>query len=315
MSLSRAAILRSEHHNERNLALHLHNSSQSADGRNFLSVYNDNALVLILCVPFRYCTRLAMETQRLSIHPSPKRKRDEFDQGGSPVPTCLQEGPQRRYGASESCHGRNTIHTAVAGQFEDLDICPHAPASLDDTTTEDEAPLELRDLYRDAQAEAGSEKDLESRDLTPSRNRCRKDTPPDNQNSETEVSSPPNPSSSKQRPNSKQSSPHEPKKRCKSPPLTTEAGEDDLTWHDWEITGHDPTDPNDDGYGINGVGFKPTATVAWSRSQQRKKQVDDWRKRESREARNKRREKRDGIIPEDSPNTSPSSQKRVAFVT
>jgi hypothetical protein len=77
-----------------------------------------------------------------------------------------------------------------------------------------------------------------------------------------------------------------------SPDSTMEANP--LTWHDSEITGHDPKDPNDDGYGINGIGFKPTAAIAWARAQKRQRQVAEWKSREAREAREKRREKRDG---------------------
>ncbi|KAJ5384387.1 hypothetical protein N7517_002298 [Penicillium concentricum] len=59
---------------------------------------------------------------------------------------------------------------------------------------------------------------------------------------------------------------------------------------------HDPSDPTDDGYGINGIGFKPTASIAWERSQKRQKQVAEWKNREAREAREKRRERRrDGV--------------------
>src|SRR5204863_9718238 len=76
-----------------------------------------------------------------------------------------------------------------------------------------------------------------------------------------------------------------PRTRRKSPPLADNPDEDPLTWHDSEITVFDPTDPNDDGYGINGVGFKPTATIAWDRLQKRKKQIAEWKSREAREAR------------------------------
>ncbi|RAK99869.1 uncharacterized protein BO80DRAFT_494563 [Aspergillus ibericus CBS 121593] len=79
-----------------------------------------------------------------------------------------------------------------------------------------------------------------------------------------------------------------------SPPLTGKTAEDPLTWHDSEITGHNPTDPTDDGYGMNGIGFKPTAAMAWARSQRRQKQVAEWKNREAREARERRRERRDG---------------------
>lgn len=65
-----------------------------------------------------------------------------------------------------------------------------------------------------------------------------------------------------------------------------------LWWNDDEITGHDPSDPTDDGYGINGVGFLPTPAIANARAERRKKQVADWKNREAREARQKRSDKR-----------------------
>ncbi|KAL4921856.1 hypothetical protein BDW62DRAFT_97685 [Aspergillus aurantiobrunneus] len=79
-----------------------------------------------------------------------------------------------------------------------------------------------------------------------------------------------------------------------APPPPGVVVEDLLTWNDSEITGHNPTDPEDDGYGINGIGFKPTAAIAWARSQKRQKQVAEWKSREAREAREKRRERRIG---------------------
>jgi hypothetical protein len=67
------------------------------------------------------------------------------------------------------------------------------------------------------------------------------------------------------------------------------------TWHDDEITGHNPSDPEDDGEGINGVGFKPTAAEAYARAQKRKSQMADYKSREAREARARRSERRRGI--------------------
>ncbi|MCJ1367180.1 hypothetical protein MMC16_006312 [Acarospora aff. strigata] len=75
---------------------------------------------------------------------------------------------------------------------------------------------------------------------------------------------------------------------CSSPPL------DHLTWRDSEITGHSPTDPLDDGYGINGIGFRPTPAIAYARAQKRTQQIVEWRNREAREARQKRSERRRG---------------------
>ena len=65
-----------------------------------------------------------------------------------------------------------------------------------------------------------------------------------------------------------------------------------LWWTDKEITGHNPTDPSDDGYGINGVGFIPTAAVANARAERRKRQVADWKNREAKDARQKRSDMR-----------------------
>ena len=51
---------------------------------------------------------------------------------------------------------------------------------------------------------------------------------------------------------------------------------------------------DDDGEGINGIGFRPTAAIASARSEKRKQQVSEWRAREAREARQKRFERRRG---------------------
>ncbi|KAK4889917.1 hypothetical protein LTR27_011340 [Elasticomyces elasticus] len=69
-----------------------------------------------------------------------------------------------------------------------------------------------------------------------------------------------------------------------------------MTWQMNEITGQDIdiTSPDDDGQGINGIGFKPTPAMAYARSQRRKQQVNEWKAREAREARQRRIEKRRG---------------------
>lgn len=80
-----------------------------------------------------------------------------------------------------------------------------------------------------------------------------------------------------------------PRKKSPSPPLPS------LTWQDSEITGHlagPSTDPDDDGTGLNGIGFKPTPALAYARAQKRRQQVLDWKTREAREARAKRSERR-----------------------
>ncbi|KAF2129863.1 hypothetical protein P153DRAFT_225757 [Dothidotthia symphoricarpi CBS 119687] len=80
-----------------------------------------------------------------------------------------------------------------------------------------------------------------------------------------------------------------PLKKPPSPSLSA------LTWQVTEITGHlaDPsTDPDDDGTGLNGIGFKPTPAMAYARSQKRRQQLSEWKAREAREARAKRSERR-----------------------
>jgi hypothetical protein len=67
-----------------------------------------------------------------------------------------------------------------------------------------------------------------------------------------------------------------------------------LTWHQDEITVYDPDDEDDDGLGINGVGFKPTPALAYARSMKRRQQMAEYRKREESDARAKRSQRRRG---------------------
>jgi hypothetical protein len=65
-----------------------------------------------------------------------------------------------------------------------------------------------------------------------------------------------------------------------------------LTWQDSEITGHLLLDPDDDGEGINGIGFRPTPAMAFERSERRKRQVTEWRSRQAQDERQRRAERR-----------------------
>ncbi|KAF2964156.1 hypothetical protein GQX73_g9423 [Xylaria multiplex] len=65
-----------------------------------------------------------------------------------------------------------------------------------------------------------------------------------------------------------------------------------LTWREDEITVYDPEDKDDDGTGINGIGFKPTAAVAYQRAQKRRQQLAEYKKREESEARARRNQRR-----------------------
>lgn len=65
-----------------------------------------------------------------------------------------------------------------------------------------------------------------------------------------------------------------------------------LTWHEDEITIYDPDDSDDDGTGINGVGFKPTPAIEQARAFKRMQQLAKYRQMEEVEARDKRRQRR-----------------------
>jgi hypothetical protein len=67
-----------------------------------------------------------------------------------------------------------------------------------------------------------------------------------------------------------------------------------LTWHEDEITIYDPDDADDDGTGINGVGFKPTAAIAHARVMKRRQQLAEYKRREESDARARRNQKRRG---------------------
>lgn len=67
-----------------------------------------------------------------------------------------------------------------------------------------------------------------------------------------------------------------------------------LTWHEDEITIYDPEDEDDDGVGINGIGFKPTPATAYARTMKRRQQLAEYKKREEREARARRSLRRRG---------------------
>jgi hypothetical protein len=84
------------------------------------------------------------------------------------------------------------------------------------------------------------------------------------------------------------------KRKGSPPPPTpsTNLEEDVFTWQEHEITGHLMMDADDDGTGINGIGFRPTAAIAYARSQKRKQQLSEWKARESKEARQARGERR-----------------------
>ncbi|KAI1302873.1 hypothetical protein F5Y03DRAFT_360231 [Xylaria venustula] len=86
-----------------------------------------------------------------------------------------------------------------------------------------------------------------------------------------------------------------------------------LTWQEDEITVYDPDDKDDDGTGINGIGFKPTAAVAYQRAQKRRQQLAEYKKREESEARAKRNQRRRGPSAGGAETTRRHSIVRVHF--
>ncbi|KAJ2898423.1 hypothetical protein MKZ38_003930 [Zalerion maritima] len=88
-----------------------------------------------------------------------------------------------------------------------------------------------------------------------------------------------------------------------------------LTWQDHEITIYDPDDDDDDGTGVNGIGFKPSAAIAYSRLSKRRQQLAEYRKREEKEARARRNERRRGGGSPASGGIDPKSpSRRVRFI-
>lgn len=255
---------------------------------------------------------------------SPKRKRDDADSayGSSSIPSSSRQpvfNLQDNHILDED-RGRNSPRSVVAGCLGDLDIYGDAsrPESKHQTIATDGKPLPSR--IRDQSAVIKSSGGAESI--------ASGSPPPDTHREEEIIPHPPaqkkgrtstSPASSPKRsPKAKHSSAlqPEPRRRSKSPPLSSSSDENPLTWSDSEITGHLGNDPNDDGYGINGLGFKPTAAMARSRSERRKKQIAEWKTREAREARQSRRERRDGVggeSNESNQETKNQSYKKVKF--
>lgn len=110
-----------------------------------------------------------------------------------------------------------------------------------------------------------------------------------------------------------------------SPPDTPESSlpqePASLHWEESEITGHNPSDPEDDGEGINGVGFKPTAAIARARSERRRKQLADYKSREDKDARDarakraalRRRKGSEGVASKTEENHVSEKERRVRF--
>lgn len=264
---------------------------------------------------------------------SPKRKRepsesDCYSPSASPTSTISVASLQEARLREEVDLGRHSPRAAVAGRFRELairgdpssepaqlhrDLQPeHGPRPFqarcafeslrDPEKMPEPLPVDSGELHGAEDNQPPPERHMQgttgdtstATTTSPSR---RKATPPPSRKQRNSVS------------------PSKSRKQRVSPPLADVSPEDPFTWHDHEITGHNPTDPTDDGYGINGVGFKPTAAIAWARSQRRRRQVAEWKSREAREAREKRRARRNEDVGLDNIHGihEGAIQKRVKF--
>jgi hypothetical protein len=234
---------------------------------------------------------------------SPKRKRepsesDYYSPSTSPTSTIslasFQDIPLRDEDEQESSSPR----AAVAGRFGELAIRGDLfsdPATLSGDSRRGFVTIPAQETCDpDTHEPKNMPEALATTSSEPGDRQAMRCEPPANQG--PSVSFPTSPAKRKSatfaRKQLNSPSPSKRKQRLSPPLAPTPPEEDPLVWHDSEITGHNPSDPADDGYGINGIGFKPTASIAWERSQKRQKQVAEWKNREAREAREKRRERR-----------------------
>lgn len=254
-------------------------------------------------------------TVRLNVYSSPKRKRDAAEPTGSLssslpfTPSLNTDLPVHSTSEDEGIlPGDGSPRTAVAGRFQNLHI-QTADLRLDfkgwsDGEVSQKKSRLMEQDHDEAdhsgnamavhgsstprpQAGSGTVEPLEPAATGDVQEIATVEPPILPHPSPEPIQDPsPNPSSSSKQPAQAKNQSSAPR----SPPPT-----DSLTWQDSEITGHAPTDPLDDGYGINGIGFRPTPAVAYARAQKRTRQIQDWKTREAREARQRRSERRRGI--------------------
>ncbi|KAK4497098.1 hypothetical protein PRZ48_011548 [Zasmidium cellare] len=238
---------------------------------------------------------------------SPKRKRDEQH---PPPPPSSSAPPAMLSSTAVVDVVPDSPRTRVAERFRGLEIegSPRKRVRVDESEIEATPMVEGRELEIPESVEVTREGEVEVEMGSPS---------------PTPVPAPTNPRrtfakvpslrkessylSTRASPPTTSSPPQ--KRRLSSPPAPTPSLEtmaleppSSLTWSLSEITGHDidTTNPDDDGEGINGIGFKPTPAMAAARSLKRKKQVEEWKSREAREARQRRiegrRKREEGLV-------------------
>jgi len=255
-------------------------------------------------------------------YPSPKRKRDQ----PPPIPllnTALRPASTPPRGSPAPSSGADSPRNAVADQLRGMTLIatsaiPMSPLTPTDEVIRKKPKLDETRVDSGTSSEEHSEKDqtdtwkkgnhLDTMAVLHKSDPAREipETPQSQPRILTDIASfaqptafvsSPGPASIQQsskigqqsRSQNRSSSHPRPLNRSPSPPPSA------LTWHDSEITGHlaDPsTDPDDDGTGLNGIGFKPTPAIAYARSQKRRQQLNEWKARETREARAKRHDRR-----------------------
>ena len=226
---------------------------------------------------------------------SPKRKRCHGDSPlpDAPSPTRLRTTDlPTRPPLEQAYSNEGSPRTNVTGRLQNLDLREHSPIPDLDFGV----PVESRVNH----SQTGLQSDVFNPNIIlPDKTYDAPITPPPNSSGaftnwmpsqiQNKVSIMPLeiPETPRLRPVSSPTPPPSAKKPRSPPPLSPT-----LWWHDEEITGHNPNDPPDDGYGINGIGFLPTPAIANARAERRKKQVAEWKNREAREARQKRGDRR-----------------------
>ncbi|KAL8942449.1 MAG: hypothetical protein Q9216_001649 [Gyalolechia sp. 2 TL-2023] len=225
-----------------------------------------------------------------SMFASPKRKRDSNDPSDlapAPSPTRLRTSNLSTpvVISVDDTHGDRSPRTTVACHFQNLNLTTYGF----DFDKAMEKPVTPSFTIADSQGSdvSSGQGSIQSTDSQP----ITFDSPvttnsnPNSTSSSTELPLE-IPETPRLKPTTCLSSVPSPLPRSQSPPPLN------LWWADTEITGHNPTDPADDGYGINGVGFLPTPAIASARAERRKRQVAEWKSREAREARQRRSEAR-----------------------
>lgn len=241
---------------------------------------------------------MSLQTQRPKILASalpesmfpPKRKRDSSDLSElalAPSPTRLRTSnlPTRSIVPTDDTNGDRSPRTTVAGQFQNLNLTTYG-FDFDKTM---ERSFSSSATIPDSQGSdnSSSQGSFHSVNIEPKAVDSSIGINPTLNSISASTDLPLEiPETPRLKPTTCLTSIPSPLPRSKSPPPLN------LWWADTEITGHNPTDPADDGYGINGVGFLPTPAIANARAERRKRQVAEWKSREAREARQRRSEAR-----------------------